>query len=67
MKIDLSLDAQIEFEYEAECVNHTPGGDEHIPALVTITSVKCKGIELIALISKEELQSMEEQILKEEF
>ncbi len=63
--IDLNLDVELEYDYESPYNNPTPAGIEYIPGLVTINSVKCNGIEIISLISKDYLDSMQEEILEE--
>ena len=66
MKINLELDAAVEYEYEPAYGNETPGGTEHIPATLMITSVKSEnGIELISLLSEDELVGLEETLLNE--
>ena len=67
MNINLNLDVEIEFDHERSYANQTPGGSEHIPASIILTSVKCKGIEIITLLSKDELEGMQEEILNKDF
>lgn len=64
-KINLNLDVELEYDYEPPYNNPTPAGTEYIPGLVTINSVKCNGIEIISLISKDELEIMQNEILEE--
>lgn len=65
MKINLELDVAVEYEYEPAYGNETPGGTEHIPASVMLWSVKCGNIEIISLLEPEDIESIEEKILKE--
>lgn len=67
MKISLiDLEADVEFNYEPADVVSTPADTEYLPAIISIYSVKVNGIELISLIPKEDLVTMEAQILEED-
>lgn len=67
MKIDiLNLECEILYNYELPSIGAIDTGtNEHevIPAILEIYSVKSKGIEIISLITKEDLQTMEAEIL----
>lgn len=67
MRIDiLNLECEILYNYELPSIGaiHSETNEhEVIPAVLEIYSVKSQGIEIINLITKEDLRTMEAEIL----
>lgn len=68
MKIELNLDVEVSYDVIPESIGGSAeyGVKEIVPERIMLTSVKCKGIELISLLSREEIAALEEEIMEKD-
>ncbi len=62
----LGLDVEVMYTYQKadQGGTHPAGGVEQLPARISIYSVMCKGIDIISLLSSDQLEDMEREILE---
>lgn len=68
MKIELTLDVEVSYDRIPQEIGDKDenGNVELIPNSISLTSIKCKGIELISLLSPEEILALEQEIEEKE-